>query len=172
MKHRVNVGLSQYTKATQYNPKVLGTKSLTGTNESVMLGYFDQAEVKTLSLGLQNIFQSLWAKRIRAAVPEKIQFSMKDVESGEFGLLDDGYGVPLVEDPLVRRVPSFEIEDWDPKIPNLVPDFVIARGVDHGALINVNGIEYRVRQSTGMKEPTHDNAMGKILYATVHLRGG
>ncbi|MCY1042072.1 hypothetical protein OV208_12165 [Corallococcus sp. bb12-1] len=172
MQHQVNVGLSQYTKASRYNPKVLGPKSMTGVNESVMLGYFNQAEVKTLSLGLQNIFQSIWAKRIRAAVPEKIQFSMKDVESGEFGLLDDRYGAPPVPEPLARRVPAFEIEGWDPKTPNLVPDFLIARGVDHGALISVNGIEYRVRQSNGMKEPTHDNVMGKMLYATVHLRGG
>lgn len=93
MKHRVNVGLSQYKKATIYNPKILTGKKITGTSESEMLGYFDPMEMKTLKLGIQNIFQSPWVKKVRAVRPERAQYSMKDVESGEFGLLDDRYGV-------------------------------------------------------------------------------
>jgi hypothetical protein len=169
MRHQVNVGLSQYKKATLYNPKIKNGRKITGVNETDMLGYFNPQEMKTLSLGLQNIFQSAWARRMRAVAPRRAQYGLKDVEGGEFGLLHNDYAAPYQP---VRRIPSFEIEGWDPRKPNLVPDALIARGVGRGDIIKVNGIDYRVHERPGMKEPTDDNPFGKILYAVYHLRGG
>lgn len=172
MKHRVNVGLSQYERALALNPKAAGARGFTGVNESTMLGYFDAEEMKTLRIGLQNIFQSPWARKMRAVPAQKLQYDMKDVESGKFGLLADNYAMAR-RTIRADEVPRLELSGWTPTQLNEVPDFLIAAGVELGSRLVVNNVEYRVVQRVmSAKDPTADNPTGKQLFAKMHVRGG
>jgi hypothetical protein len=70
------------------------------------------------------------------------------------------------------QAPSFVIENWNHR-KNLLPDWVIGRGVYAGQRIRINGNEFRVIEDKKKSvKPTDDNPQGKYMYAIPYLRGG
>lgn len=105
MQHKANIGLNQYEKATQYNPKIRQENwQATGSSESLQLGFFNLEELNTLRRGMLNIYRSRWAAEFRRLSAEPYQCSLYEVESGEFGLLAQGYqDQPLIEPGSMNR---------------------------------------------------------------------
>lgn len=76
------------------------------------------------------------------------------------------------EETTERRMQSFEAPEWNWQ-KDLLPDWIIGRGVSHWDVILINGQEYRViEDKTKGVELTDNNWYGKFMYAVPRLKGG